>query len=48
MPLKEEALEISDDYFLPELTFPKRPPWDFNMKKGELNLNENTYFNVRI
>lgn len=48
VPLKEGALEISDEYFVPELTFPKRPPWNYNMTKGVLNLQENKYFNVII
>lgn len=45
VPVSEDQLEIDvDDYFLPELDFPKRPPWDYQMSKEELDIRENRYF----
>ncbi|XP_065221242.1 guanine nucleotide-binding protein-like 1 [Planococcus citri] len=45
VPVTEEELEIDiDNYFLPELDFPKRPLWDYEMTKEEIDLQENRYF----
>lgn len=33
-----------DDYFLPELDFPKRPEWNFNMSLDQLDRREQEYF----
>lgn len=38
--------EISDNYFPPEIDIPKRPPWDFNMTKDQLEMREQKYFRV--
>lgn len=47
-PVSEEEMEIDiDDYFLPELDFPKRPVWDHETTKQELDMQENRYFRVR-
>ncbi|KZC06821.1 PREDICTED: guanine nucleotide-binding protein-like 1 [Dufourea novaeangliae] len=42
LSLKEQ--EISDNYFPPDIDMPKRPPWDFNMLKEQLELREQKYF----
>ncbi|XP_075228669.1 nucleostemin 4 [Lycorma delicatula] len=43
--MPEEALEITiEDYFPPELDFPKRPPWDFNIGRDKLITKEQKYF----
>lgn len=39
--------EISDNYFPPGIDMPKRPPWDFNMTKEQLEMREQRYFTVR-
>lgn len=39
--------EVSDDYFPAEIDLPKRPPWDFSMRKDELEMREQRYFTVR-
>lgn len=39
--------EISDNYFPPGIDMPKRPPWDFNMTKEQLEIREQRYFTVR-
>lgn len=44
LSLKDQ--EVSDDYFPPEIDIPKRPPWDFNMSKEQLELREQKYFTV--
>ncbi|XP_012526873.1 guanine nucleotide-binding protein-like 1 [Monomorium pharaonis] len=36
--------EVSDDYFPPGIDMPKRPPWDFNMTKEQLEMKEQRYF----
>ncbi|KYM92420.1 Guanine nucleotide-binding protein-like 1 [Atta colombica] len=36
--------EISDNYFPPGIDMPKRPPWDFNMTKEQLEMREQRYF----
>lgn len=47
VPVSEEELEINmDNYFLPELDFPKRPFWDYEMSKEEIDMQENRYFRV--
>lgn len=49
VPGKEEDLEVnSDGYYLPELDFPKRPPWSFNDSLEKLNMKENEYFTKYI
>lgn len=49
IPVPESKLEISiEDYFPPELDFPKRPPWDFNMSRDQLDARENKYFRVSL
>ncbi|CAL7945463.1 unnamed protein product [Xylocopa violacea] len=42
LPLKDQ--EVSDNYFPPEIDMPKRPPWDFDMTKEQLELREQRYF----
>lgn len=39
--------EISDNYFPPGIDMPKRPPWNFNMTKEQLDIREQRYFTVR-
>jgi hypothetical protein len=41
----EEDLEIGDDYFN-DYDLPKRPNWDYNMSKDQLESQENRYFFV--
>lgn len=43
-PLPLEQQEVSDDYFPPGVDMPKRPPWDYNMSKQQLELREQAYF----
>ncbi|XP_003703243.1 nucleostemin 4 [Megachile rotundata] len=43
-PLSIKEQEVSDDYFPPEIDIPKRPPWDFNMSKEQLEMREQKYF----
>lgn len=46
---KEEDLEIDyDSCFVPELDFPKRPPWSFNESLEKINMKENEYFTKYI
>lgn len=42
LSLKDQ--EISNNYFPPEINMPKRPPWNFNMSKEQLELREQKYF----
>lgn len=42
IPLEQQ--EVSDNYYPPEVDMPKRPPWDFNMSKEQLELREQRYF----
>lgn len=43
----EEDLEIDfKNYFPPEMNFPRRPAWNFNMSREELSAKENRYFTV--
>jgi hypothetical protein len=47
--LEETCLEItSDKYFPSGLTFPRRPPWNFDMSRLELDSRENRYFTVNL
>lgn len=47
VPVPEEGLEINlDDYFEPALEFPKRPPWNFEMSREQLEAREQKYFTV--
>ncbi|KAL6258580.1 hypothetical protein P5V15_010534 [Pogonomyrmex californicus] len=43
-PVSLKDQEISDDYFPPGIDMPKRPPWDFNMTKEQLEMREQRYF----
>ncbi|KAF5288228.1 hypothetical protein FQA39_LY03996 [Lamprigera yunnana] len=46
---KEEDLEVnSDSYYVPELDFPKRPPWSSGDSVERLNMKENEYFTKYI
>ncbi|KAI5637170.1 50S ribosome-binding GTPase domain-containing protein [Phthorimaea operculella] len=48
-PQPESALEIdSSDFFPSEVSFPKRPPWDFNMTVAQLDAQEQRYFKEYI
>ena len=45
-PLSLRDQEVSNNYFPIEIDMPKRPPWDFNMSKEQLELREQKYFTV--
>lgn len=45
-PVSLRDQEISDNYFPPGIDMPKRPPWDFNMTKEQLEMREQRYFTV--
>lgn len=47
-PVSLKDQEVSDNYFPPEIDMPKRPPWDFNMSKDQLEMREQKYFRVSI
>ncbi|XP_060534711.1 guanine nucleotide-binding protein-like 1 [Cylas formicarius] len=43
--VKETDLEIHcEQFFDPALGFPKRPPWNFDLSKEQLDMQENKYF----
>jgi hypothetical protein len=43
------GLEIAvEDFFVKELDFPKRPPWNFDMSLEQLEAREHKYFTVSI
>ncbi|XP_031847628.1 nucleostemin 4 [Nomia melanderi] len=42
LSIKEQ--EVSSNYFPPEIDMPKRPPWNFNMSKDQLEMKEQKYF----
>ncbi|KAI7880137.1 P-loop containing nucleoside triphosphate hydrolase protein [Lichtheimia hyalospora FSU 10163] len=42
--LPKTALEIGVDAFPDTMDFPKRPPWNYNMSKEQLEKRENEYF----
>nr|CAD7454161.1 unnamed protein product [Timema tahoe] len=45
VPVPESELEVAiEDYFLPELDFPKRPPWSVDMTRAQLESREHRYF----
>lgn len=47
VPVEEKDLEIdSDEFFTPELDFPVRPPWNYDMSPAELDAREHHYFTV--
>ncbi|CAG4974533.1 unnamed protein product [Colias eurytheme] len=47
--VSEKEMEIDPiDFFPSELTFPKRPPWDFNMTPAQLDAQEQKYFREYI
>jgi hypothetical protein len=42
-------MEIAvEDFFMKELDFPKRPPWNFDMSLQQLEAREHKYFTVSI
>ncbi|KAM0725204.1 Guanine nucleotide-binding protein-like 1 [Formica fusca] len=43
-PVSLKDQEISDNYFPPGFDIPKRPPWDFNMTREQLDIREQRYF----
>ncbi|XP_011864993.1 PREDICTED: guanine nucleotide-binding protein-like 1 [Vollenhovia emeryi] len=43
-PVSLREQEVSDNYFPPGIDMPKRPPWDFNMTKEQLETKEQRYF----
>lgn len=44
-PVPEKEMEINSlDYFPVDLSFPRRPPWDFNMTAAQLDAQEHRYF----
>lgn len=45
-PLSLRDQEVSSNYFPLEIDMPKRPPWEFNMSKEQLELREQKYFTV--
>ncbi|XP_061381859.1 guanine nucleotide-binding protein-like 1 [Danaus plexippus] len=48
-PVSERDMEIDpSNYFPPELSFPQRPPWDFNMSPAQLDAQEQKYFREYI
>ena len=49
MPVEEEYLECStEDFFPPELDFPTRPPWNYELSVEELENNEKKAFYVSL
>ena len=47
IPVKDVDMEVQFEYYFPsELDFPKRPPWNFNMSREQLDARENKYFTV--
>ncbi|CAH0731196.1 unnamed protein product, partial [Brenthis ino] len=48
-PVTEKEMEIDPtDFFPVEITFPKRPPWDFSMTPAQLDAQEQKYFREYI
>ncbi|KPJ10118.1 Guanine nucleotide-binding protein-like 1 [Papilio machaon] len=48
-PVSEKDMEIDpSDYFPAEISFPKRPPWDFTMSVAQLDAQEQKYFREYI
>lgn len=48
-PMSASGLEIAvEDFFLKELDFPKRPPWNFDMSLEQLEAREHKYFTEYI
>jgi hypothetical protein len=48
-PVSAPGLEIAvEDFFVKELEFPKRPPWNFDMSLEQLEASEHKYFTVSI
>jgi hypothetical protein len=48
-PVSASGLEIAtENFFLKELDFPKRPPWKFDMSVQQLEDREHRYFTVSI
>ena len=47
-PVPEKDLEVDPRaYFPADVSFPQRPPWDFNMTPAQLDAQEQRYFKVR-
>ncbi|XP_039762912.1 guanine nucleotide-binding protein-like 1 [Pararge aegeria] len=48
-PVPEKEMEIDPtDFFPKEISFPKRPPWDFSMTPAQLDAQEQRYFREYI
>ncbi|XP_041983915.1 guanine nucleotide-binding protein-like 1 isoform X2 [Aricia agestis] len=48
-PVPEKEMEVDPTYFFPkEVSFPKRPPWDFSMTPAQLDAQEQKYFREYI
>lgn len=48
-PVSASGLEITtEDFFIKEFDFPKRPPWKFDMSVEQLEDREHRYFTVGI
>lgn len=48
-PVSEKEMEIDPtDYFPKDISFPQRPPWDFNMTAAALDAQEQKYFREYI
>ncbi|KPJ00417.1 Guanine nucleotide-binding protein-like 1 [Papilio xuthus] len=48
-PVSEKDMEINpSDYFPSDISFPKRPPWDFTMSVAQLDAQEQKYFREYI
>lgn len=47
-PVSLKAQEVSDNYFPSGIDMPKRPPWNFDMTKEQLEMKEQRYFTVCI
>ncbi|XP_045783431.1 guanine nucleotide-binding protein-like 1 [Maniola jurtina] len=48
-PVSEKEMEIDPtDFFPKEISFPKRPPWDFSMTPAQLDAQEQKYFREYI
>lgn len=48
-PVSPSGLEIAiENFFMKELDFPKRPPWEYDMSVKQLEEREHRYFTVGI
>ncbi|XP_069669915.1 guanine nucleotide-binding protein-like 1 isoform X1 [Periplaneta americana] len=49
VPVSPSGFEIDiDSFFLKDLDFPKRPPWNFDMSRDQLEAREHRYFTEYI